>query len=459
MLREGQFEPTESLDEDLYSKFEELNFADYELLVPDKKSTEDQKRIFLDGGARNPKLIYPKLEMDRLSSLEEKLLALKEETKLEKPREKYVEHMEEPDLVKQVYRWKINEKIAQVRMLKSSVKGDMRSFGRYSEFVYGKPSKEIFDFIVNKTQDKMRQHKFSNAALELADVLPEKEDATLQEPTQEEFGRASEVLLQRLEQLIKIKDGKGAYSADEISLAFDEALKELKADGWKVEIDRESGRSAISVSQDTKTVNIPESKYLLGPALKKLIAHEIGTHVSRRLSGERSRLKLLGLGLDRYDKGEEGVATLAEQVVEGDAEGFTRQALYLAISLASGVDGERRDFRDVYDIMYKYYSLQKEDGNFANEKPEELAWTTCVRVFRGTDCSSSTCFTKDLIYLEGNIGVWNVVRTDEDELFRFSVGKYDPNNSRHIMILDMLGISNEDLNNLEENESTSGKES
>ena len=50
-----------------------------------------------------------------------------------------------------------------------------------------------------------------------------------------------------------------------------------------------------------------------------------------------------------------------------------------------------------------------------------------------------------MIYREGNIGVWDVIRNNPDEMTRFSVGKYDPSNSRHIYVLDQLGISDEDL--------------
>jgi hypothetical protein len=56
--------------------------------------------------------------------------------------------------------------------------------------------------------------------------------------------------------------------------------------------------------------------------------------------------------------------------------------------------------------------------------------------------------TRDIVYREGNIGVWRVVKNNPEEERRFSVGKYDPANPRHIWILEQLGISDEDLDNL-----------
>ena len=43
--------------------------------------------------------------------------------------------------------------------------------------------------------------------------------------------------------------------------------------------------------------------------------------------------------------------------------------------------------------------------------------------------------------------MWQVIRENPDEMLRFSVGKYDPANPRHIWILDTLGITEEDLKN------------
>ena len=54
--------------------------------------------------------------------------------------------------------------------------------------------------------------------------------------------------------------------------------------------------------------------------MRDLIVHEIGTHVVRRENGKRSKLRLLGIGLDNYERGEEGIATMREQVLNGNSE-------------------------------------------------------------------------------------------------------------------------------------------
>jgi hypothetical protein len=128
---------------------------------------------------------------------------------------------------------------------------------------------------------------------------------------------------------------------------------------------------------------------------------------------------------------------------------------HFAISLAIGVDGTPRDFRKTFEILKKYYQLQnilkgmsRED---AEKKSDTSAWERCVRTFRGTDARTpGVCFTKDIIYREGNIAVWESVAKNAPEMSRWDVGKYDPSNPRHIWILDQLNITDEELEALDE---------
>ena len=70
---------------------------------------------------------------------------------------------------------------------------------------------------------------------------------------------------------------------------------------------------------------------------------------------------------------------------------------------------------------------------------------------RSTDCKTpGTVFTKDIVYREGNIGVWELIRTSPNEMKRFNVGKFDPTNPRHLWILTELGITENDLKGLEQ---------
>ena len=175
--------------------------------------------------------------------------------------------------------------------------------------------------------------------------------------------------------------------------------------------------------------------------------------LSGEKNGERSKLQLLQLGLDRYLPGEEGLALHRQQAVEGakDYAGFPG---HFPSSLAKGLDEhEPRTFREVYEILKQYYILSEKNrtGEERERMAAELAWKSCVRRFRGTTgATPGAIFTKDIVYREGNIETYELINRKDHEQHRFMVGKYDPSNERHRWILDQLGISEADLENLAE---------
>ena len=96
--------------------------------------------------------------------------------------------------------------------------------------------------------------------------------------------------------------------------------------------------------------------------------------------------------------------------------------------------------------MYLEKLLSGMDPAAASGKADTLAYNRSVRVFRGTDGKTpGVCFTKDMIYREGNIDIWNLVGEDPDAAMQFSVGKYDPSNPEHLALLSRLGITDTDL--------------
>lgn len=439
-----------SLDEKWYQRFEAVAaFQAYEYLDGDKDIRAAQKKAFLDGAIKNPTLDYPKIDLERLVVVEEALVALQQDIDLN----------ETNDIVKQVYRWRINEKIGELRVLNAAANGNMRRFKRYSEFVYGTPSPEVFAYTVQNLRNTIEQHlnlgdsDVIAAARDLKAILP----VELSNRSVGDLPSSAEVTAVHTQTLVELRKllpeslhlSGEKLDAQNIKTIFDQALLNLQADGWTVVLDT-SSKTGISVDQEKKTVKIPESRQAVFAKVQTLVAHEIGTHVARRLNGERSSLQLLGLGLDRYERGEEGVATAREQALSGPVTDFAGLEGHLAISLAYGLDGQPRDFRGVHDILVKYHYLKAlvegKKSDEAMSSAQTSAWNRAVRTFRGTDCATpGVCFTKDIIYREGNIGVWDVVKTNPAELIRFSVGKYDPTNDRHIWVLDQLGITNEDL--------------
>jgi len=427
-------------------------------LAGEKSSREMQKNQFLEGKIRNPDLETPYIDAERLIQNEEELLRLKAE----------IATQESDELVRQIYRWKINERIASIRMLRAAHDGKMRTFKRYCEFIYGRPSKEIFAYTLNGIKQransalKSENSDLAEAAADLLHALPDFDRLPEERrPKGDTLDFAEQHVKSEFSDLLAIDEFDGSLSGELLCSAFEDALDtlgvSLKEGGdWKVIMDRETDSRVVSVDQNSLAVMVPESAKFTYKQLLPWLVHEIGTHVLRRHNGERTKLMLLGIGLDRYEGGEEGVATMRGQAVEdGTLDDYAGLRYHLVASLALGLDGKPRDFRDVFEILEKYhifnYLSKEKSKERATKLGRSLAYNDCVRLFRGTDCGPGVVFTKDIAYREANMGIYDLIGTDEGkiEMMRFSVGKYDPMNPRHIWILNQLGISEDDLLELE----------
>lgn len=485
MVSEKQFDPTIS-----EWAYEYANFQAYEYLDGDIEEREKTKVAFLQGEIENPMLDYPKLNLDELEKKERELLAFRELIKKELLL--YIEEFPDVDsdtfesqqiALRRAYIFKLNEKIAEVRMLKISARmnemiseGDsersqqeklMNHFMRYSIFIYGKPSLDIFRFTLSSIKSEIESglNSSNQETVEVANLLFKSINfpdiaPLISNPSEELFRNAAEVTEKELGDLINIENiskSTGITSLEAQNI-FMEALNKLNAYGWNVIIDEQSSRKAIHVSQEDMQVVIPAGREFSINQIKSLIFHEIGTHVARRLNGERSKLRLLGIGLDRY-KDDEGIATMREQVLKPEFGSYAGLDGHLAISLACGLDGIKRNFRQVFEILFLYYKLrdlnkspnvQNDKINDIEKKAKESAYSRCIRTFRGTDCRiPGVCFTKDIFYREGNIEVWAIMNSDPERSTKFNLGKYDPANPNHLAILSELGILDDELDSIE----------
>ncbi|QQR78542.1 MAG: hypothetical protein IPJ68_05750 [Candidatus Moraniibacteriota bacterium] len=87
-----------------YSRFEEIGaFQAYEYPDGDSAARAKEKESFLSGEKENPDLDYPRLEAGTLLAKDSELLDLKEK----------ILSSEKNEVVKNVYRWRLNEKIAE----------------------------------------------------------------------------------------------------------------------------------------------------------------------------------------------------------------------------------------------------------------------------------------------------------------------------------------------------------
>jgi uncharacterized protein (TIGR02421 family) len=112
------------------------------------------------------------------------------------------------------------------------------------------------------------------------------------------------------------------------------------------------------------------------------LAHEIGTHMLTYVNGKAQPFQQFHSGMAEYESLQEGLAVLAEYLVEKLHPSRLRTLAARVIAVDSLIQGA--GFLEVFKLLHN-------DLGFASN----LAYQICMRVFRGGG------FTKDAVYLKG----------------------------------------------------------
>jgi len=162
------------------------------------------------------------------------------------------------------------------------------------EYLLFKDAKQMLDTLETIfTHDPAQITAFSIAA----DGLPTKE---LVQEAYDEIAK------------IKADPEDETITAEEASQIMREALNSVQLDDWEIIID-EVMSASMMVRSVEKKVKIRKGKKFSPHAIKRLLVHEIGTHVFRYTNGAAQKLHLLRLGLSGYMMTEEGMATYHEE--------------------------------------------------------------------------------------------------------------------------------------------------
>ncbi len=171
--------------------------------------------------------------------------------------------------------------------------------------------------------------------------------------------------------------------------------------------------SGLMVSQNKlyigKDFKVPEYR------VDALLQHEVGTHLLTYFNGHAQPFSLLYTGFAGYDELQEGLAVLAEFLVDGLSNSRLRMLAARVKAAEFMIDGA--SFVDTFNILVKDYGFTK-----------SMAFTIVMRIFRGGG------LTKDIIYLRGFMEILKYIKNggDLDPLY---VGKIS---SAHIPIISEL---------------------
>jgi len=197
------------------------------------------------------------------------------------------------------------------------------------------------------------------------------------------FGRPNKLLVKKARRLLYkgIDKPKEMLDPKEVSDILKSALAIY---GFNWEVKQKVMTAKAAVNQSKKQVLIKKGKRFSSAFLKRLITHEIGTHVLRYENGLLQPYKIFAAGLPKYFETEEGLAVVNEE----KAGVLQKRILRLYAARAVAVHMARdSSFREIYRHLRKFLSTDD-------------AWKIAVRAKRGiSDTSHPGGLTKDYLYL------------------------------------------------------------
>jgi len=161
---------------------------------------------------------------------------------------------------------------------------------------------------------------------------------------------------------------------------------------------------------DSDTLKLRTGAEYRFQGLLGLLYHEVGTHALRRINYERQPWyqKRKDFGLNHlYLPTEEGLATLHSLLPKTEKSLYTTAIRYLAVK-----HSQTHSFAELWQFVERYI------------QDFETQWMICFRQKRGvTDTSQGGGYTKDLVYFDGAVKVWQWLMKHNFDLPKLYLGK------------------------------------
>ncbi len=430
-----------NLDDDWYERLRSLKFGIMTILRQDMARLQTERELFLRGRINHPTFKY-NIDNKRTLKLQDSYKKLLDNV---------VNDKHHHPVITQQYQQRIEERLLELSMVllisehyeKNSMDSDEFSlkFNKLSSLFFGKVEKIFFNDVLYEIKIRLKKKlaKAPHLEKQVSCFIDKYCVNARQLATPRVFFSKSNL----------DKSVPNMQNVEQMKAYFEKKLEKLGIDNaWTVVIDGDYERKAVTVKYDTKRILIPNSEHYdtkphdyvtSSTKIQKLVAHEIHSHVWQQYNGERSRFKLLGLGLHGSTFASEGIATFREQELIGDNNYFAGHTSYFTMGIALGLDRETpRHFSEVYDVLYEYLLIMK---NNDHEQASQLAWNRSLRTFRGTAClRSGVVLTRDVVYREGNIAIHKLL--SEYPAFKkyLDIGRYNPTNPTQVEALQVLGL-------------------
>lgn len=178
----------------------------------------------------------------------------------------------------------------------------------------------------------------------------------------------------------------------------------------------------LEIRNDVAGIMVSKTKLLINDEISldenrcdALIQHEVGTHMLTYCNGKRQSLQQMFVGFEGYDQLQEGLAVIAEYLVDGLTVNRLRLLAGRVIAVNSMVNNAT--FIETFNLLQLEHSF-----------PDRVAYSISMRVYRGGG------LTKDAVYLAGLIDLMAYLKKGGN-LENLYTGKFNIN---HIELIEEL---------------------
>lgn len=438
---------TSVLDDNWFKMWtDNVNYDFLTFLNQDNKYLNKLRLDYLNNSI-TPKFLYPNLTSNKIDELKFSLDNAITQIRNSKPSsiisDKYI------DDIYSIYSELYVRKVTEVSLLKAVLSKDNEVFQDSCNKLFGILDENLFNYFYDSFRNQLLDDIDQESSSEIkrnAEILLKEFSQTnkSQEIETSDFPKLRLLIFKEIEeyvQTLRSVNLSEKLNSGELAKFFRLSLELLNIGDYTCEVS--SRHQSISVNHYQKCIFIPSSRVVTKEKAIGLAVHEVYTHILRRINGQNSKLKILGVGIGNYQVAEEGIASIREQVAINLEDLNIVGPLYFYIGMVVGLDGEKKGFDDIFRIsrLVNKYKASKYGIVLSEDDILQKSWKICLRIFRGTDClTPGICFTKDASYAVGRYKILNSLVEYPESINYWNLGKFSPYSSNYVGMLKSLDV-------------------
>ncbi|MDC7993996.1 flavohemoglobin expression-modulating QEGLA motif protein [Altibacter sp. HG106] len=284
--------------------------------------------------------------------------------------------------------------------------------------------RKLYDISIDKIDDPTISYILRDKRLEIEKqltMLEERGTDSFRFIGESLYGKVQEQTLEEARKILKkFPQGENQQAKERYDCHAFAAHAQEELDYYQEQFPQQ--QLTIEIRNDIAGIMVSETQLFISSDLSTdadrcdaLIQHEIGTHILTYCNGRSQPLRQMYTGFAGYDQLQEGLAVLAEILVDGITVNRMRLLAGRVLAADSMVKGA--NFLKTFTMLHQKYNF-----------PEKTAYYISMRIYRGGG------LTKDAVYLAGLLDVLAYLQ-DGGALETLYTGKFNVN---HVPLVEEL---------------------